>query len=388
MIKGFVNYRDGRIPFVIENYVMELFTDDPLLTDFTKEYNFQNDYVLRGQYFDIGGFQPQRISMLVDYSTGNTCYLLCYILEGIGSTGGFDSVGFQSPCLDDIFRYRYNYLDLVRAGVNLATCPQSVYVVPFELEESNYALTYRIGQNERMGLLDDINKKGEALVQLRSGTLRECFTLSNVLHRFAAFLLSRFDVSFKKIILYNSGHPSGWFYCNLVSDKAASYEDIFFCQFDVMKYVPKVLNNVALDPGGRITNSVPLGHLVDSNFPYTPQKFIEQITAFEYLYEKLCPQKAKNRKYPLKAELKEMFSAFPEILEKTKISPENISEELKEVRRNIVHGYTYYYDFKNNSRLQYMLMRLSELIKAMSLQLMGFTYDEIKEYYLHIHIHI
>ena len=31
MVKGFIFFRDGKIPFVIENYRMELFTDDSLL---------------------------------------------------------------------------------------------------------------------------------------------------------------------------------------------------------------------------------------------------------------------------------------------------------------------------------------------------------------------
>lgn len=46
MVKGFIFFRDGKIPFVIENYHMELFTDDPLLDDFCKEYNFKENYIL------------------------------------------------------------------------------------------------------------------------------------------------------------------------------------------------------------------------------------------------------------------------------------------------------------------------------------------------------
>lgn len=38
MIKGFIDYREGKIPFVIENYRMELFTDDDLLSDFSMEH--------------------------------------------------------------------------------------------------------------------------------------------------------------------------------------------------------------------------------------------------------------------------------------------------------------------------------------------------------------
>lgn len=51
MVKGFIFFRDGKIPFVIENYRMELFTDDSLLDDFCKEYNFKENYILHGAYF-------------------------------------------------------------------------------------------------------------------------------------------------------------------------------------------------------------------------------------------------------------------------------------------------------------------------------------------------
>ena len=53
MVKGFISFRNGKIPFVIENYRMELFTDDSLLDDFCKEYNFKENYILHGQCFDI-----------------------------------------------------------------------------------------------------------------------------------------------------------------------------------------------------------------------------------------------------------------------------------------------------------------------------------------------
>ena len=41
MVKGFIFFRTGKIPFVIENYRMDLFTDDSLLEIFCKEYNFK-----------------------------------------------------------------------------------------------------------------------------------------------------------------------------------------------------------------------------------------------------------------------------------------------------------------------------------------------------------
>ena len=39
MVKGFIFFRDGKIPFVIDNYRMELFTDEKLIEDFKKEFD-------------------------------------------------------------------------------------------------------------------------------------------------------------------------------------------------------------------------------------------------------------------------------------------------------------------------------------------------------------
>lgn len=381
MVKGFIDFRDGRIPFVIENYRMELFTDDNLLKDFAKEFNRRSNYVLSGQYFGMGGFQPNGITVLVDYSMGDTCYLLCYLLEGIGSEGYFDTIRFQSNSLDGIFKYRYNYLDIVRGGTNLAIAPKEVYKVPFHLEDNEYELIFRIGHNERLGLLDDLEKKGEVIVPLSSGNIQEYYTLTRVLQRFAAFMVSQFDAPFQKITLYRNELVEGWFYCKLVSENAVSSGfDVLFYEFDVMKYVPKILNNIALDSGSKITKSVPLGHLAHASFPFTPQRFIEQVTAFEYLFEKLNPENAKDRNFPLKKELKYMFDSFSKILSNSKKSSEDVSQDIKEVRRSITHGYAYYYDFGIDSDLQYMIIQLDKLIKAMSLKWIGFSLDDIDEY--------
>jgi hypothetical protein len=110
MVKGFVSFRDGKIPFVIEDCRMELFTDDSLLGDFAKEYNFKKNYILQGQCL-ANGFQGQKATFLVEQSIGNTCYLRCFIINRLTAQDEYDTTGFQSPFLDDVFRYRYNYLD-------------------------------------------------------------------------------------------------------------------------------------------------------------------------------------------------------------------------------------------------------------------------------------
>lgn len=379
MTKGFISFRNGRILFVIEDYRMELFTDDDLLKDFCKDYNFKKNYILEGQCFNYGG-KAQKSTFLVEHSTGSTCYLRCYIVYMVTNNNGYDKVGFQSPFLDDIFKYRYNYLDIIRAGINLSVTPNDVYELSFSMDNKRYHSIYRIGYDNRLGLLEDFDRKGELIVPVHSDDILECYNLLTVLSRFAMFMTSQAQVQFKRITLYKGDWKAGWFYCPLVSETAISGIDMIFYELDVLKYVPKILNNIALDSGNKITKSVPLGHLENGSVAFSPQRFVEQIMAFEYLFDKLEPQKAQNKNFPLKKELELMFDRFPKLLSGTTVSAGKASEQIKELRRTIAHGYAYYYDFKNDTDAQYLVLLMDKLIKNMSLLWIGFTDHEIEEY--------
>ena len=50
----------------------------------------------------------------------------------------YDAIGLQSPFLDDVFRYRYNYIDLVRRGIDFSLEPKEVYRIPFSMQERQY----------------------------------------------------------------------------------------------------------------------------------------------------------------------------------------------------------------------------------------------------------
>lgn len=113
MVKGFIFFRDGKIPFVIENYRMELFTDDSLLDDFCKEYNFKENYILHGQCFDIG-IRGRKATFLVENSMGSTCYLRCYTINMFDKDEEYDSIGLQSPSLDEVFRFPFHAIPAER----------------------------------------------------------------------------------------------------------------------------------------------------------------------------------------------------------------------------------------------------------------------------------
>lgn len=382
MVKGFVFFKEGKIPFVIEKYRMELFTDDSLLEDFSREYNFKTNYILQGLYFG-SGFQGQKATFFVEHSMGSTCYLRCYIINMIVSKDGYDTIGFQSPFLDDIFRYKYKYLDMVRAGANLAVEPKDAYKMQFSMNSRQYELTFRIGYDNRLGLLEDLDRKGELLVPLQTDDIQECYDISVVLYRLAMFMMSHAEVPFKQITLYKKGLKAGWFYCPLVSEEAVSGYDGFFHELDVMEYVPKILNNIALDSGNKITQSIPLGHLGNFDSMFSSQRFMEQVMSFEYLFDKLDHKKAQDSKFTLKNELTYMFNEFPQLLSSSKLSSDKVSEQIKEIRRTIAHGYAYYYDFKSDSNTQYLIILLDKLIRNMSMLWIGFTKDEIAKFSLY-----
>ena len=380
MIKGFISYKSSKIAFVIENFRMELFSENNnLLDSFINEYRLEHEFILCGQCFGLGT-QGQTITFLVEYILGSTCYLRCYLINSIGSDSIFDTIGFQSLFLDDVFRYKYNYIDKSRAGENLSVKSQSVYKFNFSMNNRQYGLEYRIGQDTRLGLLEDFDKRGELLVSLHTNEIQEYNDITIVLYRFAMFMISRADVPFKEIILYKNGIKNGWFYCPLVCESASSFKEVAFGDFDVMKYIPKILNNISLDAGNEIKNSIPLGHLKSHELLFSPQRFIEQVISFEYLFDKLDRKRARSRGVTLKEELKIMFDKFPQLLNNTNITSEMASKKIKETRRVITHGYSYYYDFMDDSKLQFLILRFDELILKMSLTWMGFTDEEIKDY--------
>lgn len=211
MVKGFIFFKEGKIPFVVENYRLELFTDDPLLDNFCKEYNFKENYILQGQCFDVG-MRGRKTTFFVENSMGPTCYLRCYIINMFDKDEEYDSIGLQSPSLDEVFRYEYEYLDLVRSGTNLAMEPKPVYKIPFVLNNQNYELEFRIGHNNKLGLFEDLDRKGELILPLHTHEIQECYDIITVLHRLAMFMTSHSEVPFKRITLYKQGIKVGWFF--------------------------------------------------------------------------------------------------------------------------------------------------------------------------------
>ena len=374
-IKGFVNYNNGKMPFVLEKYNLELFSDNELIKNFLKEYNSKNNYILTGQYFRMGT-TPENITLLIDKSMGSTCYVKCFILEALRKDSGFDAINFQSRTLDSIFKYKYNYIDLSRKDVNLTNGEHEVYSIPFILETNTYNLSYKIGQKTKLGLLEDFSAWGISSIQLKYCDINECYKLAVLLERFSKFLVNHSYAPFKKIVLSQKGFPAGWFYYNNLSDELDGDYDGMFQNYDVNKYSSKILTNIGANPDSKINISIPLGHLSNYENTFSPQRFIEQVMAFEYLYHKIYPSK---NNFKLKNKLVEMFNEFSSILD-AKQSADSIAEEIKELRRRITHGYEYYYTFENDANIMLNICNLDTLIKYMSLKVIGFDNQEINDY--------
>ena len=77
--------------------------------------------------------------------------------------------------------------------------------------------------------------------------------------------------------------------------------------------------------------------------------------------------------------LAEMLQEYTEVDEKYLEMCDDLTP-YKETRRQIAHGYTYYYDFKNDSEIKYLIILFDKLIRNMSLWWVGFSKQEIEEY--------
>ena len=77
--------------------------------------------------------------------------------------------------------------------------------------------------------------------------------------------------------------------------------------------------------------------------------------------------------------LAEMLQEYTEMDEKYLEMCDDVTP-YKETRRQIAHGYTYYYDFKNDSEIKYLIILFDKLIRNMSLWWVGFSKQEIEEY--------
>lgn len=375
--KGFILFRDAHIPFIIEDYRMELFTDDLIINDFTKEYNHKTDYVLTGQCYYFPGM-PSGITILVNYSMGTTCYLTSFLFCKFGNIGEYDKIGFQSCLIDSVFQYTHNFINGARNGTNYSSGPVDVYSFSVPVDGKKLEFKYIIGPNNKIGIAEDYGKKGELLVSPCSGDIFDCTRLMRLLDRFLQFASGFSGTRFKYIIMYKGNMPSAYFYCHQVDSNEQSNFDGLFYGFDVMKYCPKILANIALDLDEVITNSIPVGHLLDKSLPYTPHRLVEQVFSFEYLFGKVNPNEAK--KLSLKEELKMMFDKYPQILAQAKITSEDAAEEIKTMRVDITHGYKYYYNFNTNHRIQLLMIMLDKLIEKISLQYIGFEPDDIQHF--------
>lgn len=382
VLKGFINYKNEQLPFVMENYRIELFSsNEELLNEYIKEHNFQTDYILHGVYFRIGT-TPQSITMLIKESTANTCYVSCYWINQIGKESQFDSMCFQSRLLDGVFRYKYNYIDCVRQGENLSADQKEIYKFPLKIGDDICELVYKIGLKEKWGLLEDFEKWGESIVIFPHDNtdIKKCYEITSLMERFVRFMAPFADVAFRRVILLKDGKPVAYFYCNSISEQPICDYDTFFHDLDVMAYVPRILANLALDLDNKITQSMNVGHITGCEELYAPRRFIEQMQVFEYLFEKLEPQKARKKGFPLKEELEFMLNCFPSVWIRYRCDAGRIAERIKELRRTIAHGYVYYYEFTDDIEIKRCMIVMDHLIKCMNLKVAGFDEKEIVEF--------
>lgn len=200
IFKGVISYQSGKIPFVINEYKMELFSEMELIKEFIKEFNFKSNYILKGFSFDANN-DASEITIIVEKSIAETCYLKCFYINFASCESDYDSINFESEALDDIFQFKYKYLDLTREGINLNAVQKKIITIPFTKDKIDYCLDYFIGYNEQMGISYEFGKHGKISISLKTGDIEECYQLVLLLKRYSDFLTCCCNTFFRKITL-------------------------------------------------------------------------------------------------------------------------------------------------------------------------------------------
>lgn len=258
MVKGFIFYKESEIPFVIgEDFKMELFSDNPIINEHCKEYNFQYDYILEGKCTVASGVTYTKIVFIIGKSIGTTCYPKCYLIYNSGrSENDKLTMSFESGVLDSVFQYKYKVVDYARQHIDYSLGKKEIYSIPFAAGGNEYLLRYSIGRISDLGLLEDFRRSGESLIELKTTGIQEMYKLFLLMQRFSSFMVSSIPAYFKNIKIYSNQIPVGHFYTNYIKEEYGSEYDIIFHDFDVKRFVPNILNNLSIDLGNTISKSI------------------------------------------------------------------------------------------------------------------------------------
>ena len=91
----------------------------------------------------------------------------------------------------------------------MALEPKDIYKFSFTMDGRQYQSAYRIGHDNRLGLLEDRNRQGEIITPVYTEDIQECYNVAMVFCRLAMFMISHANVPFKRITLYKNGHKVG-----------------------------------------------------------------------------------------------------------------------------------------------------------------------------------
>ena len=157
----------------------------------------------------------------------------------------YDSIGLQSPSLDEVFRCEYEYIDMVRAGINLAIEPKVVYKVPFGMNDQKYELEFRIGHDNRLGLLEDLDRKCELILPLHTN---EIYASNTSIEAFLNLDYAQF-IAVKDFL-----HPEAQ-YSTEHGVKGEEYDNVIFViskgwnQYQFETYAPMITKKAVIPSG-------------------------------------------------------------------------------------------------------------------------------------------
>lgn len=380
ILNGFIYENEKKFGFSLYDFSLKLFSDiSDDISEFSREHNFKKDYILKGTIFK-GNFIPQDILLLIDYSMGASCFVKSYIVSDLSEIKNFDSIVIYSDLLDDIFRYRHILLDRFKKEkdktFSLNESKEESY--NFICNSKQHDFNFYVGNKFERGICSLFKLCGKYEITNVDNIIDATHIITS-LYKYMVFLSQHSNVGIDMMYLHSNNNRVASFYLKEFSSNYTNQIAEYQINKNILTFSSKILNNICLDLGAELNNSIPIKHIKNFNNHFSPIRFIEQVYSFEYLFNRVYPKSISNltEKAELKSKLKFAMTHNKDYIDIKEESILTFANEIKELRRHIMHGHIYVEEI-NDKQKRYLIL-MDDLLKFMSFRLIGLSELEIKD---------
>lgn len=381
MHNGFIFFNNIKIPFAIDsdNIHMQVFSDNESdIKSFLNSYAHKQDFVLKGNVFNAFSFKRD-IFCFVSSFKGKLAILNSFATLDCLEGKNVDKICFQSSLLDDIFQYKYRFLELARGNVNISNHPVVTEHFDFSFNNEKKTAEFLVGQDSKFGFMNTFKHSGVLEVGFSFSEIDSLFSLVTLVKRYVIFLTSFLNISFSDIFLTKKGLRIGTVFLPLSKNENEKLDVLFF-GFKNYSFSTKIIENLAIDLGSEIKQSIPLFHMKTEDNFFDPSRFLRQVMSFEYLYKRIEANNHKNKRETLSNKLCCMMRKFPDHFSNCNGKLFCLAKNIADFRNSIFHGGQLFYNREPNDNFGHFFFIMDSLIEKMSLLYLGLNEIDIDNF--------